>query len=66
MCLRETKEACFESIGKEHHQKRNDGIDLGEGIRISRSKQLEGQQADAEIEKPAHNAGYAVPESLTS
>lgn len=66
MGLCETKEACFESIGIENGQKGNDSVDLCIGIGAIGVEQLESQQADAEVEEPADNAGDAIPECLTS
>ena len=66
MVLRETKEAGFESIGKENRQKGDHRVDLSIGIGAIGVEQLEAQQADAEVEEPADYARNAIPECLTS
>src|SRR5688500_20361815 len=66
MGLCKPKETGLYTIRKQNVEKRDQGIDLGVGVRFLGRIQLKGQQADSKIEKAAENSGYSVPNGLTS
>ena len=66
MRLGKTKITGLQAIGKKYVQKGHYGIDLCIGIGAVRIEKTETQQADAKIEKAAHDTRNPVPNCLPS
>ena len=65
MRLRKSKKAGFQSIGKQHTEKRYHGINLSIGVGTVGVIKTETKQTDTKIQESGHDSRNAVPKGLS-